>query len=89
MEIANDILYFDSFLAATMCVVGVLLNEGLEKIGLQLPLFVTCLFAGILLTNLIPENFQRFSGRKWPTRKPSIALIAVIILTNHSFSNSW
>ena len=45
-----------------------------------MPLFVTCLFAGILLTNLIPKNFPRFSGRQWPTRKPAIALIADISL---------
>jgi ESS family glutamate:Na+ symporter len=59
---------------------GALLNKGLETIGLQLPLFVTCLFAGILITNLIPKNFPRFSGTEWPSRKPAIALIADISL---------
>ena len=48
--------------------------------GLQLPLFVTCLFAGILITNLIPENYPRISGIRWPSRTPSIALIADIAL---------
>jgi ESS family glutamate:Na+ symporter len=62
-------------------IVGVILNEVIEEAGLQLPLFVTCLFAGILITNLIPKNFPRVSGRSWPTRTPSIALIADISLS--------
>jgi len=59
---------------------GFMLNEGLEELGLKLPLFVTCLFAGILLTNLMPKSFPRFSGRAWPTRTPAMALIAEISL---------
>jgi ESS family glutamate:Na+ symporter len=61
-------------------ILGFMLNEGLEQLGLKLPLFVTCLFAGILITNLIPKNFPRISGTAWPTRKPAIALIADIAL---------
>jgi len=59
---------------------GLLINEGLEDLGLKLPLFVTCLFAGILITNLIPKSFPRISGRSWPSRKPAIALIADVSL---------
>jgi ESS family glutamate:Na+ symporter len=73
--------FLDAILAIHICVViGVLLNEQLEELGLQLPLFVTCLFAGILVTNLLPKNFPRFSGTKWPSRKPAISLIADISL---------
>jgi ESS family glutamate:Na+ symporter len=73
--------FLDAILAIHISgIFGFLLNKGLVEIGLQLPLFVTCLFAGILLTNLIPKNFPRFSGRQWPTRKPAIALIADISL---------
>jgi len=61
-------------------IVGMLLNEALEDIGLKLPLFVTCLFAGILITNLIPKSFPRISGAAWPTRKPAMALIADVSL---------
>jgi ESS family glutamate:Na+ symporter len=61
-------------------IVGMLLNEQLENLGLKLPLFVTCLFAGILITNLIPKNFPRISGRQWPTRTPAMALIADVSL---------
>jgi len=61
-------------------IVGLLLNDQLENLGLKLPLFVTCLFAGILITNLIPKNFPRISGRQWPTRTPAMALIADVSL---------
>ena len=61
-------------------ILGFLLNEQLEALGLKLPLFVTCLFAGILITNLIPKSFPRISGTKWPTRTPAIALIADVSL---------
>jgi len=61
-------------------IIGMLLNEQLENLGLKLPLFVTCLFAGILITNLIPKNFPRISGRQWPTRTPAMALIADVSL---------
>ena len=73
--------FLDSVLAIHICVViGVGLNELVAWLGLDLPLFVTCLFAGILITNLIPDNFPRFSGRRWPSRTPAMALIADIAL---------
>jgi ESS family glutamate:Na+ symporter len=73
--------FLDAILAIHVCgILGVLLNESLEALGLQLPLFVTCLFAGILITNLVPKNFPRFSGRSWPTRTPAMALIADVSL---------
>ena len=73
--------FLDAILAIHISgILGILLNEGLEELGFKLPLFVTCLFAGILITNLIPNNFPRFSGRRWPTRTPAIALIADIAL---------
>jgi ESS family glutamate:Na+ symporter len=61
-------------------ILGLLINKGLEDLGLKLPLFVTCLFAGILITNLIPKSFPRISGTEWPSRKPAIALIADVSL---------
>jgi ESS family glutamate:Na+ symporter len=77
----NHLDFLDAILAIHISVIlGVLLNKGLEGLGLQLPLFVTCLFAGILITNLIPKNFPRITGTQWPTRKPAVALIADISL---------
>ena len=73
--------FLDAILAIHMCAIfGYLLNNGLASLGLKLPLFVTCLFAGILITNLIPKSFPRVSGRAWPSRKPAIALIADVSL---------
>jgi ESS family glutamate:Na+ symporter len=74
-----DIL--DAILAIHMsAIVGVLLNEAIAEAGLKLPLFVTCLFAGIMLTNLVPKNLPRITGTKWPSRTPAMALIADISL---------
>jgi len=73
--------FLDALFAIHVCVFfGYLLNEGVGQLGLKLPLFVTCLFAGIIITNVIPKNYPRISGAKWPTRTPSIALIADISL---------
>ncbi len=73
--------FMDAILAIHISgILGMLLNEALEEAGLQLPLFVTCLFAGILLTNLIPKKFPRISGQRWPTRTPAMALIADVSL---------
>ena len=76
---AADLL--DAILAIHISAIfGLLLNEFLAGLGLKLPLFVTCLFAGILITNFIPRNFPRLSGQAWPTRTPSMALIADVSL---------
>ena len=73
--------FLDALLAIHVCIiVGLLLNDTVADLGLQLPLFVTCLFAGILLTNLRPRNLPRLTGMHWPTRTPAMALIAEISL---------
>lgn len=61
-------------------IIGVLLNEFIGELGLSLPLFVTCLFAGNLLTHLLPHGFLGKHGIKWPTRAPAMALIADVSL---------
>ncbi len=72
----------DAVLAIHICVIlGFLLNEVVQGLGVKLPLFVSCLFAGIFLTNVIPSNFPRITGTKWPTRTSAIALIADISLS--------
>ncbi|MDH5925543.1 sodium/glutamate symporter [Vibrio lentus] len=73
--------FLDAVLAIHICViVGALLNELIGQTGLQLPLFVSCLFAGIVITNVMPDSYPRISGAKWPTRSPAIDLIAEISL---------
>jgi len=71
-----------SFLQAIFAIhvsvsLGVLINEAMESAGLKMPLFVTCLFGGIVLANIIPRVLPRVS---WPTRTPSLALIAEVSL---------
>ena len=61
-------------------VLGYILNGVIGDLGLQLPLFVTCLFAGILITNLAPGALSRVTGTHWPARTPAMALIADIAL---------
>jgi ESS family glutamate:Na+ symporter len=77
----DHIDFLDAILAIHISAIfGLAINAGLEGLGLKLPLFVTCLFAGILITNMIPKSFPRFSGRTWPSRTPAIALIAEVSL---------
>lgn len=73
--------FLGAVLAIHICIVlGFILNETIAELGLKLPLFVTCLFAGILITNLVPKNLPSLTGNPWPTRSPAIALIADISL---------
>ncbi|GGA86620.1 sodium/glutamate symporter [Neiella marina] len=73
--------FLDAVFAIHICgIFGILLNEAVSAAGLDLPLFVTCLFAGIIISNIIPDNFPRISGTKWPSRTPAVALIADLSL---------
>ncbi|MBS8261289.1 sodium/glutamate symporter [Roseibium polysiphoniae] len=57
---------------------GVGLQESLKLgIGLDLPLFVVCLFCGILLSNTVPAVFQKMT---WPARSRSLAVISDLAL---------
>ncbi|MFQ5974516.1 MAG: sodium/glutamate symporter, partial [Alphaproteobacteria bacterium] len=73
--------YF-SFLQAILAIhisgiVGIALNEALAEAGFKLPLFVTVLFGGILLTNIIPRVLPR---AEWPSRTMAMSLIADVSL---------
>lgn len=73
--------FLDAILAIHLCIlIGGVLNVVVGSFGLELPLFVTCLFAGILVTNLMPQSYPRISGKGWPSRTPAMAIIADISL---------
>jgi ESS family glutamate:Na+ symporter len=73
--------FLGAVLAIHVCIVGgYLLNEALQDFGVRLPLFVTCLFAGIIITNLVPKRRAAALGISWPSRTPAMALIADIAL---------
>jgi ESS family glutamate:Na+ symporter len=57
--------------------VGIHLNDLFEHWGLQLPDFVTCLFAGIILTNSLPRFLPKY---QWPTGTRSLALVSDVSL---------
>ncbi|GGE92466.1 sodium/glutamate symporter [Stappia taiwanensis] len=56
---------------------GAVLQEALAAAGLDLPLFVVCLFSGILLSNTVPEIFPTLS---WPARSRSLAVVSDLAL---------
>ncbi|NRA19800.1 MAG: sodium/glutamate symporter [Oceanospirillaceae bacterium] len=57
---------------------GLYLHELLAYLGVKLPLFVPCLFGGILLTNSIPLLFKKVS---WPSNTPTLALVSDLSLS--------
>jgi ESS family glutamate:Na+ symporter len=68
----------NSILAISVSIaIGLSLNEIVEKAGLKLPDFVTCLFAGILVINFGPLIVRRVD---WPDKSRSLALISDLSL---------
>jgi glutamate:Na+ symporter, ESS family len=57
--------------------IGLHLNEWFDYMGLNLPDFVTCLFAGIILTNSLPRFIPKY---QWPTGTRSLALVSDVSL---------
>ena len=61
--------------------IGIILNEALDGAGLKLPLFVTCLFAGILISSFVlPSLSKKITWLDWDARNKAMALIADISL---------
>ena len=70
--------FLHAILAIHICgVIGILFHQWLVNVGFKLPLFVPCLLAGIVLTNLLPRVAPRVA---WPSRGPALALIAEVSL---------
>jgi ESS family glutamate:Na+ symporter len=78
----HEIIDVDGILRVLLVVaiaigLGVQLNNLLEMLGLMLPDFVACLFAGILLTNTVPRVLPRY---QWPAGSRSLALVSDLSL---------
>lgn len=58
-------------------VCGYLLDQRLEEVGFRMPLFVSCLVAGIVIRNTVPRFLPRFY---WARREQGLALISDISL---------
>lgn len=81
-EAGNEEITVNSVLNALLilCIaigLGIHLNMLMEYLGLKLPMFVTCLFAGIILTNTVPLLFKTI---RWPTGTPTLALVSDLSL---------
>jgi len=78
----SEMINVNSMLNAIL-VLGIAVGLGIELhmlmayFGLNLPMFVTCLFAGIVLTNTIPLLFKNVT---WPTGTPTLALLSDLSL---------
>ena len=75
---------YNSMMRATLVVfvaigIGIHIDMGLDYLGVQLPTFVSCLFAGILVTNLLPVLFPRLEVPK-PEQSRPLALISEMAL---------
>ena len=73
---------YDGMLSAILIIavsigIGLSLNSGISELGLNLPDFVTCLFAGILVVNIGPLVMPRI---RWPKKSKSLALISDLSL---------
>ncbi|GAA6154180.1 sodium/glutamate symporter [Pseudoteredinibacter isoporae] len=54
-------------------IVGWFVNQAATELGLKLPLFVTCLLAGIVLSNTIPTLLPKV---RWPARTKALAVVS-------------
>jgi ESS family glutamate:Na+ symporter len=75
---------YNSMMRATLVIfvaigIGIQIDMGLEYLGVQLPTFVSCLFAGILVTNLLPVLLPRLKVPK-PEQSRPLALISDLSL---------
>ncbi len=77
----QDIDYFGLLRTLFWLNMSLVLGQGiqylLEKFGLNLPLFVCCLFGAIFLTNLFPRLCPRLP---WPAGSRSLALVSDVSL---------
>ncbi len=72
-EITVDSVY--SFLLILLIAIGLGLqmHKYLGLAGFKLPIFVPCLFGGIILTNTVPYLWKKIP---WPTGGPTLALVS-------------
>ncbi|MCD4781775.1 MAG: sodium/glutamate symporter [Candidatus Omnitrophica bacterium] len=57
--------------------IGTYLHDFLAGLGFQLPVFVTCIFGGIVLTNIGPHILPKM---QWPDGTPTLALVSELSL---------
>ena len=70
----NHLSFMAVILVLHICIIiGYIANEAITELGFKLPLFVTCLLTGIILSNTIPALFPKLP---WPARTKSLAIVS-------------
>ena len=73
-EQINHVSLMRSLLAIHVAIIlGYVVSQVIEEMGLKLPLFVSCLLVAILLSNIVPTVLPRV---QWPARTRSLAVIS-------------
>lgn len=72
-QITVDSVYSVLLVISFAIGIGLYLHELIGHFGFRLPVFVPCLFGGIILTNTIPYLWKSVS---WPTGTPTLALLS-------------
>jgi ESS family glutamate:Na+ symporter len=73
-ESFSHLSFMSVLLVIHICIiVGFFANNVIAEMGLKLPLFVTCLLTGILLSNTIPYALPKLH---WPARTRSLAIVS-------------
>ncbi len=71
--------FMASILVIHICIIiGFILNNIVTELGFKLPLFVTCLLTGIILSNTIPRILPKMV---WPARTRSLAIVSEFSLS--------
>jgi ESS family glutamate:Na+ symporter len=70
----NHLNFMSVILVLHLCIIiGYIGNHALEQAGFKLPLFVSCLLTGIVLSNTVPHLLPKLS---WPARTRSLAIVS-------------
>lgn len=73
-ESFNHLSFMAVLLVIHICIIiGYVANNLITEMGFKLPLFVTCLLTGIILSNTVPHVFPRLH---WPARTRSLAIVS-------------
>ena len=56
---------------------GIQMNVWVESVGFTLPLFVTCMFGGVILVNIVPYIIPKLSC---PTNSPTLSVVSDLSL---------
>ena len=73
-ERINHVSIMSVFLTLHVAIIlGFAANEAIAEAGLKLPLFVSCLLVGIIMSNTVPVFFPRIH---WPARTRALAIVS-------------